>query len=337
MGMFTTREIAEFSLTKALHLAAEGELSRCLEAEMSGEVAQAFGRSASPGTLFLAPEQLARIMRRDMTVAGVTGSQYLVSTENNDWRDVLRPWSVIVGAGAEILPDLVGNVTLPITKTTAAGYWLPDEFTQITPGKPIVGSVSLDPKSAVALTTYSHKLKTQAVNLDRFLARDLSRSLGAMLDAAALNGAGHTGEPLGLHTMAAVASVSGTSFAWEDAQELLYDIALANAPEDSVRWIGAPDVRQLLAARAKLSGGSVPIWDGREIAGYGAHVTTAAPASTLTVGAWSELVVGLWGPIEIVSNPMSNFATGITSFRAWLTADIAATTPAAFGYSVSIT
>lgn len=337
MGFFTDREHAEFSLAKAMRLAGEGELNGCLEYDMSQEVARAVGKSPTPNTLFLHPEQLARLMRRDMTVAGVSGSNYLVGTQTDPWRDLLRPWSIAANAGAQILSDLTGNVTLPATKTTAAGYWLPDENAQVTPGQPIVGQVTLTPKNAVVHAAHTHQLRAQAVNLDAFLARDLGKSLGTMLDGAILNGAGSSGEPLGLHSMADVATVDGTSITWADVQELLYGVALANAPETSIRWIGAPDTRQLLSTRVMGTDLGGPIWNGREIAGFGANVTTAAPASSLTVGAWSELVIGLWGAVEIVSDPMSNFRTGVTSWRAWMTADVAALSPAAFGYSVSIT
>ena len=117
------------------------------ELEAHKAVMSEHGVNARSGSSFFVPMEIqARAGlngRRDMTVAGVSGSNYLVGTDNppGSFIDLLRNDSVVLGMGATRLTGLVGNLTIP--KMTAGGTacWLADESTQIT-GKPRPPSAS---------------------------------------------------------------------------------------------------------------------------------------------------------------------------------------------------
>jgi hypothetical protein len=112
----------------------------------------------------------------------------------------------------------------------------------------------------------------------------------------------------------------------------------AGAREDAMQWIGTPAVQGLLSARERASGGGRFIWDGRSILDLPANATPTAPASTLILGDFSKLLLGIWGPPSLVLevNPYQNFAAGIMAARCVLSCDVALPQPGAFVVASSV-
>lgn len=333
--MFTGSETREFSLSRALVTASEGGLRGSLEAEMLQEATQRAGKQYTDVQFFVPFELMTQT--RDMSAAGVLGSQYLVGEEAPFALDVLRPYSATLRAGAQMM-EFKGNASVPKVAAPSTGYWLADEFTAITESQATIGEIGLSPKNCGIQTEISAQLSRQT-NIDAFMRRELLRTVGSTLDAAVFAGSGVSGEPQGIHHTTGVGSVTvDATDTFDDVSEMLRLITEADAGEE-ITWFGSPAVRKLLAGRSRAPGGiGIAVWNDRNIAGYPAIASSVAPADTLTVGAFGELIVGLWGDgIEIMVNPYSDFSRGKISYRAWLSADIAVTTPAAFAVAKSIT
>lgn len=343
MRYLTTKELGDYSLSKALRLTAQGELTGCLEGEVSAEVAARTGRQSSANSMIVPFEVFERALapfrtKRDMTVAGASGSNYLVTDDVQSPVDVLRPWSVTAKAGVLIQSGLVGDAAIPKTNTAIVGEWLSSESAPITASQPVIGSLAMSPKIAAALVKYSYSLKRNVPFLDAYLARDLIGTASTLLDKAVIFGTGVGGQPLGIANTSGIVTASGSTLGWAALQEVIEDLADANAREESLAFIGSPIVRKLLSQRARLSGGSIPVWNNQEIAGFPAHVTTAAPASSLTVGSFTDVTVGVWGAgIEVSADPYTHFKTGVTQFRVLLPVDVGVTSPASFAHIGSIT
>jgi HK97 family phage major capsid protein len=60
-------------------------------------------------------------------------------------------------------------------------------------------------------------------------------------------------------------------------------------------------------------------------------------ADSMLFGAWSSLVIGEWGTLELAVDDKFNFATGSIGLRAWYTVDVGVRYPAAFSLATSIT
>lgn len=337
--IFTQKERTEFSLAKAIRLAASDALSGCLEAEMMQEAAIRAGRMPSTNSLTIPFELLAASHRRDMTSAGVSGSNYLVNDADVQAAiDVLRPWSVTARAGVRILPGLQGDVMIPRTTGTIVGQWLPTESDPVTASQPVIGAVSMSPKSAVALAKYSSLMRVAVPALDAYLARDLSRSVSAMLDRAVMIGAGVIGEPQGIANTNGIITTSGTALSWATLQTVIETLASADADENTLAFIGSPSVRRILSQRERLTGSGVPIWNNKEIAGFPGMVTTGTAANSLTVGAFDGVTVGIWGEaLQLEADPVTFFKSNVIQFRCWLTADVAVASPGSFAVIPSIT
>lgn len=275
------------------------------------------------------------VLSRDLQVAG-TGA-YLVGTETPDAIDVLRPWSVTLQAGVLGLPGLRENVALPRTTASSTGYWLADESAAITPSQPTLGAVNLTPKVAGALISFTRLLNLQVASLDAYLRRELLRTVGTLIDAAVLNGAGTDGAPTGILNTPNINTQSGTALAWAGICNMLEQVALDNATDANIRFIGTPGVRELLQQREQASGSGL-VWQGNEIAGKPAAVTTDMPSGTLLAGDFSQCTLGIWGAgIEIAINPYQTFNTGTVAMRAMVGADVGVLHAGAFCAATSVT
>ena len=203
-------DVRRYSMMKALRAAANKDWSKAgLELEANREISKRLSRLPRSETSFFVP--LDKMMegrqaqRRDMTVAGVSGSQYLVSTDNmpGSFIDLLRNTSVALRMGVRRMSGLVGNVTIPKMTAGNSAYWLSDESTQITESQPTVGQLSLAPKNVAALTELSHQLMQQSTpDADQMVLDSSARDIGPPVDFGGRTrgaaGAGDSGTGRGL-------------------------------------------------------------------------------------------------------------------------------------------
>lgn len=330
--LFTPREKAEFSPTLALIAAAEGNLARTYEGGLLREYGEQIGRHVTDTSFHLPFELLTA--RRDLTVAGASGAN-LVASETPFALDVLRPYAATLRSGAQMM-RFNGDGFVPKVAAPSTATWLADESSAITESQATIGQLNMAPKNAGILTEVTAQLARQT-NIDGFLQRELLRSMGGALDQAVLSGSGVLGQPQGIVGTSGVGAVSGTSLDWTDVTDLLYTISEADGQE-GIAWFGTPQVRRLLARRERVAAGGRSIWDDNTICGYPAIASRVAPTDTLIVGAFSEVLVAMFqDSIEIMVNPYSDFSRGLIAYRAWLSADVAVTAPAAFAVATSVT
>lgn len=327
--LFTTRETNEFSLRRALIGAAEGTLAKTYEGGMLREFSQVTGKPVTENGFFLPFE----VLRRDLTAASASGAA-LIGTSTPFALDVLRPYAATLRSGAQMM-KFKGDVSVPKVAAPSTVTWLEDEFSAITESQATLGELALSPKDAAILTQVSAKMTRQA-DIDTFLRRELLRSMGGALDQAIFSGSGVSGQPHGIIGTTGTGGVSGASLDWDGVTDMLWSVAEADGQE-GVAWFAPPSVRRLLSRRERIAGGGREIWNDNSIAGYPAIASRVAPADTLIVGAFGEVVIALFvDGIEIVVNPYSDFTRGLISYRAWLSVDVAVTAPAAFAVAEGI-
>ncbi|MEW6415900.1 MAG: phage major capsid protein [Pseudomonadota bacterium] len=328
--MFTPKEIRAFNFTRALQDAGARRLTGTFEAEILQEATQKAGRAWSPESGgFHVPFEL---LRRDLLAAN-TGAA-IVGTEQPFALDVLRPYSATLRSGAQLM-RFQGNATVPRVAAPSTAHWLDDESSDITESQATIGQIAMTPKNVATLTEVSEQMMRQT-DIDRFLRRDMMRTLGTALDKATIAGSGSNGEPLGILNTTGVGAVTGASFDWVDATDMLLAVGEADVDEN-ITWFGAPGVRRLLSRRERVSGGGRSIWDDREVAGFPAIASQIVPAGSLVLGAFGQVVIAIFADGIDIQTQHTNFARGLLSYRAWLSADIAVTEPAAFARATSIT
>lgn len=350
LGM-SERETQRYSMFRALRAVANNDWSDAgLELEAHKELVKRLGeqKSATKRSFYVPMEVQARVPAlaglRDLSAGTGSAGGFLVATQNMSFIEQLRGRSVTMAMGATRLTGLVGNVTVPRQSAPATAYWLANETTAATESQQTFQQLSLTPKNVAAYTEISRQLMLQSdPSAEMLVMNDLAAVVALAVDAAALNGSGASGQPLGIISTSGVGSVSGTSLAYAGVIEFQTDVIGANALVNAGAggYVTTPAVAGLLMARSRFSNTDTPLWDGSvldaRMAGFRAMSSTQVPAATAIFGDWSQLVIGEWGALEVEVNPYANFAAGIYGIRAFYTVDVAVRYAASFSVASSIT
>lgn len=337
------RETEKYSMLKAVRAIINKDWKNAgLEYEAHAEIQRKLGGNPLNENTFYVPieVQSRQMAKRDMTVAGASGSNYLVGTDNMSFIEMLRNRSVVMRMGARMMGGMVGNVTIPRQTASAAVSWLSSESTAITEGQPTIGQLALSPKHIGAYTEISRLLALQSSpDAESLVMNDLALSVGTGVDLAALHGTGASGQPTGITATAGVGAVTGTSLAYAGMLEFQTDIG--NALSENCGYVTTAAVAALLSARVKFSSTASPLWDGSlldaNVCGFRGMSSAQVNAATMIFGDFSQVVVAEWGSLAIEVNPYANFQAGIIGVRAMYALDIGVRIPSAFSVATSIT
>ena len=328
---------APFSLARVLEsMASPNGLRDGYEREVCGATAALAGEVFDRHRVLI---PFGALQTRDLSAASATGGGYLVGTDAGDPVDVLRPWSVAAAAGLTVLPNLVGNLALPRVSAASSAGWVGTEASTFVEAQPALGQAALTPKTAAVTVDFSRQWSMQAEAAEPLLRAQLMRAVGELVDTAFFAGSGAAGQPLGLLLTAGINTASGASLALAGLLEMRDEIIAAGGQEERMRWVGAPAVQKLLAARERVAAGGRHLWDDNGVLGRPAHATKNAPAATLVAGDFTQAVMGIWGPagLRLEINPFTDFKAGLISARVVLSCDVAFPQPAAFSVASSVT
>lgn len=295
------------------------------------------------------PEHVARIpaellAARDMTVQGVSGSNYISGTAAGQFLPSIKQDSVALKAGAQVVPvtQAANAIATPKGTSGATGYWLADENTQITESQPTLASVGAAAKVLAARATFSRQLLLQGANTEQVVRDELRSAVARALDAAIFAGTGASGQPTGITSTSGVGNFSGTSLGLAALRNAQSDVAASVIDSGAVALVTTASVAETLAARQRFSGSSTALWEGSSLAGrvegVAAYASVQMPAATAILGDWSHLWILEWlGGLMIDVDPYTEFNTGLISVRILLDCDVMLPRPEAFTVASSIT
>jgi HK97 family phage major capsid protein len=343
-----SKDVRRYSLMRALRAAQNRDWKNAgLELEANNEISKRMNRLPKSDTAFFVPldVMLRQRQQRDMTVAGASGSQYLVGTDNmpGSFIELLRNTSVALRMGVRRMGGLVGNVTIPKMTAGNTAYWLSDENTAITESQPTIGQLSLMPKNVAALTELSHQLMQQSTpDAEQMVFDSIARDIGLAVDVGILRGSGASGQPAGIVGSSGIGSVTGTSLASAGILDAQADVAGSNALYPGCGYVTTPAVAALLMNRPDLvTTGTTPLWTGNmlqgQLKGFPAMSSNQMASATMLFGWWDSVILAEWGVLELMTNPYSDFTRGLTAVRGWYTCDVGVRYGGAFTYASSIT
>lgn len=322
----TPKERQAFSLSNLIRSMASGTSRGTFELEVMHDTAARENRQFDARKVRLPWE----LLTRDLSATGTDTGAYLVGSKSTPVADALRPWSVALQAGAEVLPNLTANVSIPRTATKQAAQWLAGEFDPLVASQPTLGQVALTPKTCGALTTYTKLLEAINPQTEAFIASHLLRVIGATVDAAILGGSGVAGEPQGIVGTAGVGSATvDATDSWGDVMGMVQTVA-ENGSEPSA-IVSTPAVRKLLQGRQRFTSSDSPVWNNAAIGDTKAYATTTCPTGKLIVGDFSQLVLAVWGSgVDLSIDAFTDWATGKITMRLLLSVDTGLMHPASF-------
>lgn len=325
-GRASDRGERQFSIARAIAGVLDPRSVDCgYEREVSQELAHRTGRK--PRGFFMPMGQLSR---RDLTVGGapaMVGTQHLAGA----FIDALRARSVVMNLGPTILSGLVESVSVPRLATSATAGWIAadgsDGLTASTPG---FDAVTLSPKTVGGLVNISRKMVLQGnPDAEMTVRNDLAQVIATALDVAALQGSGASNQPAGITNTSGITTDDFAGAAPTFAEIVGMEGALLGANVDTAlaAYVTTPALAVKLKTTPKAANQALFIWEAGPEPGVGvmnglrAVATANVPAGKVICGNFADLIMGLWGAVDIEVNPYADFAKGTVSVRAFASVD----------------
>ncbi|CAN7580372.1 phage major capsid protein [Variovorax paradoxus] len=335
----TTKETRRFSMVRALNaLANPGDVAArnaaAFEFECSNATATKLGKT-SRGILI--PFE---VQKRDMNIGTPAAGGNLVATDlmSGDFITILRDAMVLNTLGVRFLSGLVGNIAIPKQTGSGSAYWVaegqpPDE------SGAAIGQVAMSPKTVGAFTDISRKLLLQSsIDVESFVSSDLAMVLGLAIQRAAIAGGSVANEPSGILAKIAASVVGGVDGGepdWDHVVDLETAVSVANADVGTLAYLTNAKVRgKLKKTFVDGPGTGERVWQkGSEpLNGYRAAVTNAVPSnltkgagtnlSALIFGNFADLVIGMWGGLDLMVDPYTHSTTGTVRVTALQDVDV---------------
>ena len=325
-------EVKSYSLSNAIRAAITGDWSKAPnERAASDKVAKMIGKDSRG---FFVPHQ---VLQRDLTAT--TSGAAIVETTNvgANFIEILRNKLAISKLGATVLSGLSGNVAIPKQTGTATAYWI-NEGGDTTASELGLGLIKMTPKTVSAKTAYTRQMLLQGnPEVESLLMNDLATNIALTIDKAAISGTGTDGQPLGILNTTGINAVDCTAgLSWAKVVEFETKIANSNADIDNMNFIAGAGVTGKLKTTLKSAHGSEYLLEKGEINGYNYKRTNQVAVNTLLFGDFSQMIMGLWGGLDIMVDPYEKADSGGIVIRAFQSIDIAVKYEEAFTATINI-
>ncbi len=332
------KDVARYSILRAMAASLSGDWSKAgLEREASAAALQARGQGAEMRGSFIVPHDV--LMSRDYLSVGLTShtGEKTVATDlmAGDFITLLRNNMVTHTLGARTLSGLVGDIAIPRMTGGASTYWLTEDA-NVTGTLQAFDQITMTPKTVGAMTELTRKLIQQSsMDVEALVRSDLATAIALAIDLAAFYGTGSAGQPKGVANQSGIGAViggtNGAAPTWDHIVNLETAVAVANAAVGNLSYVTNPAVRgKLKRTFFNSTGSDTPLWsaDG-SLNGYPTAVTSQIPSnltkgtsvgvcSAILFGNWADLLIGLWGGLDVLVDPYTGSQSGrirIVSFQ----------------------
>ena len=325
----TEKETQEYSLFRAIKAKLNNNWEGAeFERDCSIEIAERLDKTPQG---FYVPFDVQREMTTAVGGVGAVGTDHLAGS----FIDALRSKSIVMGLGAQTLEGLVGNVDIPRLDAGATFYWIA-EGADVTDGDATIGSVNLSPKTIAGSVPMTRRLlKQSAPSVEAIIRNDLVLGAAIAIDAAAIGGSGAAGQPTGIINQTGVNSIAvadaGMIPTFAEAVAFETAIAVDNADVSTMAYVTGPAIRGALKVAPKDAGSGIMLWENNEVNGYKAVATNQIPVTNFIMGDFSQLLIGMWGVLDVNPDTATNAASGGLILRVFQDVDIAVRQPVAFG------
>jgi HK97 family phage major capsid protein len=332
------QEVKRFSLVRAIHALANPTDRRAQEAakfefECSDAASEQYGRAAQG---IMLPAEVLRNWKRDLNSADES-ALFTDDFRGGDFIDVLRNSSSVMQAGARMLGGLSGDVKIPKKTAAASAAWIASEGGPASESEMTVGQVSMSPKTLGAFTDITRQLLIQSsLDVESLVRDDLAQSIALAIDLAGLEGSGASGQPTGILNTSGVNTVTafaGANPTFSEVVTLETAVAEDNALLGNLAYIMPAGMYGALKTTEKASNtAQFVVEPGGTINGYRAIVSNQATAGNLYFGNFADLLVGMFGGLDIVVDPYTNSTSGTIRVVALQSIDVAVRHAVSFAF-----
>ncbi len=330
------KDFKRFSLLRAIRMTMKGQALDGVEAEVNLELTKRMGKSPQG---FWMPTDLrtSGLAKRSLNAA-TSGVGSIETTTESTFIDVLRARTVTGKIGTTYLTGLQGKIALPRKTAAATAYWLGEG------GSPTTSTQTLDqvvftPKTLGAFTDITRQFAEQtSLDAEAFVIDDLGKTLGVSLDTAAFVGTGSGNQPQGIVGATGVTGIAlganGSNPTFANIINMETQVAALNADLGELAYVITPAARGYLKGVPKSSSAVAGgfIFEENEINGYPALATNILPSngtkgsgtglSTAVFGNFNDLVIAMWGGLDIMVDPYTGSSSGTVRIVALQDVDV---------------
>lgn len=328
----TEKEVKSYSFVRAIRSQVDPREGG-FEQEVSREAAKKAG--VTPRGLYVPYE----ILTRGLEAGGSTnGQNFVANTVSGSFIELLRSKMVLSSLGATYLTGLVGNLAIPRQLTGATAYWVA-EATAPTVSVQTMDQLALTPRTVGTYTDYSRKLLLQSsVDVENFVRNDLAQVLALSIESKALYGntAAAAAEPTGIKATTGINTIDVPANAptWGNVVTMEAAVETYNALLGNLAYLAAPNVKGNMKAATVDAGSGRFVWEGNTVNGYRAEASSTVTAGDIFFGNWADLVIGMWGGIDLVTDPYALSTSGGVRVVALASVDVGVRHPRSFVYGV---
>jgi HK97 family phage major capsid protein/HK97 family phage prohead protease len=334
------KEVRQFSLLKAIRAHANptdraAQHAAAFELEASAAASEAYGREAQG--IMIPNEVLRSWAVRDLNTtddAAVIADDF----RGGSFIDVLRNQSSVMQAGATMLSGLSGNVKIPKKTAASAASWISTEGGAASESEPTLGQVTMAPKTLGAFTDITRLMMMQSsLDIEALVRNDLSTAIALAIDLGALAGSGASGQPTGIKNTSGInapTNFAGPNPTFAEVVAMETAVAEDNALSGNLAYIAPAGMYGALKTTAKDSGsGQFVVGPDGNMNGYNTIVSNQATAGDLYFGNFADLMIGMYGGLDIVVDPYTSSTSGTVRIVALQTCDVAVRHAVSFAFN----
>jgi len=323
------KEVRNFSLMKAIRaMANPTDRNAQAEAEFEFEASREAAKRAGvdPQGLYMPIDVMRSWGQRDLNTSD-DSAMVAEAYRGGDFIDVLRNASSVMDAGATMLTGLQGDVKIPKKTAASTAAFIASEGGASSESEPTFGQVTMTPKTIGAFTDITRLMMMQSsLDIENLVRNDLSSGIALAIDNGALQGSGSSGNPTGIKNTSGINAP--TDFAAANptfAEVVAMETAVAedNALMGNLAYILPASMAGALKTTVKDSGSGQFVLQGGEMNGYRAIVSNQVTAGDLYFGNFADLLIGMYGGLDITVDPFTASTSGTVRIVALQTVDVA--------------
>jgi len=330
----TEKEARSFSFVKAIR-------AQMMPNDRAAYEAAAFEREVSDATAqrmgvtprgILAPND---VLSRDLTVSNASSAGDLVFTDARpgSFIELLRNRLALNTLGVTMLTGLQGPVAIPRQTGSASAYWVA-EGGDPTESEPTVDQVSLVAKTLGAFTEFSRRLMLQSsIDVEQMVRTELATVIALEIDRAALYGLGSSSQPEGLKLVTGINTedFNAANPTYAELVSMESKVAADNADIGAMSYLTNSTIYGGFKTTEKAASTAQFVLEpGGTVNGYNVVRSNQVATGDVFMGVWSQMIMGMWGSLDIQVNPYANDKSGGVRVTALQDVDVAVRHPEAF-------
>ena len=330
------KDKSTYSLFRAITAANSGDWSKAgFELECAVAVSEKLGRQARG---FYVPYDVLGRSQRTMTTAQDSGGR-LVATDYmpDEFIERLRTQTIVSTLGARYLTGLVGNPEIPGGESGATFYWL-DESENVSDSDLGFRSVGMSPKTVAGAVPLTRRLLMQSSpSMEALIEDDLRKGMALAIDKAAITGAGGK-SPTGVLNQAGALTQTLAAAGNPTRTEMIKfktKMKKANSYIGNPVFLVDPELEEHFESTPIDAGSGRFLLENGRVVGHNMVSTNIMPADTVLFGNFSDMLIGMWGVLDLMPDKAKLAASGGLVLRIFQDVDIAIRHPQSFVKSVA--